>query len=68
MNVNLNNIDEVGVFHNDDGSYSVELYMSTTTGERVTVKIPRSSLEMCLTNSCEGMSMELKLEGRVNVV
>ena len=68
MNVNLNNIDEIGVFHNEDGSYSVELYMSTATGERITVKIPRSSLEMRLTNSCEGMSMELKLEGLINGV
>ena len=68
MNVNLNNIDEIGIFRNDDGKYSVELYMSTTAGEPVIVKIPRSSLEMRLTNSCEGLSMELKLEGLVNVV
>lgn len=68
MGINFNNIDEIGVFHNDDGSYSVELYMSTTTGERVTVKMPRSSLDMNLTSSYEGMSIELKLEGMVSSI
>ena len=66
MGVNFNNVDEIGVFHNDDGSYSVELYMSTTTGERITVKMPRSSLDISLTSSYDGMYMELKLEGAVN--
>lgn len=68
MNVNLNNIDEIGVFHNDDGSYSVELYMSTTAGERVTVKMPHSSLNMSLTGGYDGMSIELKLEGMVSSI
>ena len=68
MSVDFNNIDEIGVFHNDDGSYSVELYMSTTSGERVTVKMPRSSLNMSITNSYNGVSMELKLEGMVSSI
>ena len=68
MNIIFNNIDEIGVFNNGDGSYSVELYMSTTTGERVAVKIPRSSLDMSLTNDYDGMSMELKLEGMVSAI
>lgn len=68
MEVNFNNIDEIGVFHNDDGSYSVELYMSTTTKERVTVKIPCSSLDIRLINSCDGMTIELTLEGMVNSI
>lgn len=68
MSIGFNHIDEIGVFHNDDGSYSVELYMSTTTGERVTIKMPRSSLDLNLTNSYEGMSMELKLEGMVSSI
>lgn len=68
MEVNFNDIDEIGVFHNDDGSYSVEVYMSTTTGERVTVKMPRSSLDMRLINSCDGMTIELTLEGMVSSI
>ena len=40
--------------------------MSTTTGERITVKMPRSSLDISLTSSYDGMYMELKLEGAVN--
>lgn len=68
MEVNFNDIDEIGVFHNDDGSYSVELYMSTTAGERVTIKMPRSSLGMNLTNSCDGMTIELNLEGMVSSI
>ena len=68
MSINLSNIDEIGVFHNNDGSYSVELYMSTTTGDRVVVKMPRASLDLALTNSYEGMSMELKLEGMVSSI
>lgn len=68
MEVNFNNIDEIGVFHNDDGSYSVEVYMSTTTGERVTVKMPRSSLDMRLMSNCDGMTMELTLEGMVSSI
>ena len=68
MEVNFNDIDEIGVFHNDDGSYSVELYMSTTTKERITVKMPRSSLDMNFTSSYDGMSIELKLEGMVGSI
>jgi hypothetical protein len=68
MEVNFNSIDEIGVFHKDDGSYSVELYMSTITGERITVKMPRSSLDMNWTSSYEGMSIELKLEGAVSSI
>ena len=66
MMISRNGIDEINVFNNGDGSYSVELNMSTTEGEHFTVKIPRSSLDMNLTSSYKGMSsIELKLEGTV---
>ena len=69
MSINFNNIDEIGVFHNDDGSYLVELYMSTTTGERVTMTMPQASLDLSLsTGYGEGMSIELKLEGMVSLL
>jgi hypothetical protein len=31
MEVNVHNIDEVAAYHNDDDSYSIELYISITT-------------------------------------
>lgn len=69
MSINFNNnIDEINVFHNDDGSYTVELYMSTTTGEQFTIKMPYSSLDLNYFKSYDGMSMELKLEGMVSSI
>ena len=66
MNVNLNNIDEINVFNNGDGSYLIEMHMSTTTNDRATITMPRASLDLSLsTGYGEGMTVELKLEGLV---
>ena len=65
----INNIDEIGIFPNNDGSYSAELYITTTEGNRMTIKIPRSSLDINLINGgYNGMSIELKLEGMVSLL
>lgn len=69
MNVNLNNIDEINVFNNGDGSYSIEMHMSTTTNDRATITMPRASLNLGLsTGYGEGMIVELKLEGMVSSI
>lgn len=69
MMISRNGIDEINIFNNGDGSYSVELYMCTTEGEHFTVKMPRSALDMNLTSSYKGTSsIELKLEGTVNSI
>lgn len=66
--INCNNIDEINMFNNGDGTYSLEMYISTNTNERVIFTIPRAGLDISLTSSYEGMSMELKLEGMVNSI
>lgn len=62
----MDNIDEIGIFPNGDGSYSAELYITTTEGKRMTIKMPHSSLDINLTGG-KGMFVELKLEGKVSL-
>ena len=69
MGINLNNIDEINVFNNGDGSYSIEMHMSTTADDRVTMTMPRASLDLSLsTGYGERMTIELKLEGMVSSI
>lgn len=66
--VNFNNIDEINIFNNGDGTYSLEMHISTNTNERATFTIPRARLDINLTSDYDGMSMELKLEGMVSSI
>lgn len=66
--INRNNIDEINIFNNGDGTYSLEMYISTNTNERVIFTMPRAGLDISLTSSYEGMSTELKLEGMVSSI
>ena len=68
MMINCNSIDEINVFNNRDGAYSLEMYMSTNINERVIFTIPRAGLNISLTNGYDGMSMGLKLEGMVSSI
>lgn len=69
MEVNFNNIDEINVFNNGDGSYSIEMNMSTTNNDRVTMTIPQASLDLSLSTVYgERMTIELKLEGMVSSI
>jgi hypothetical protein len=62
----LNHIDEINIYNNGDGSYALEMYMSTSATERAILKIPRTPLRMNISSICIGeMEIELKLEGAI---
>lgn len=62
----LNKIDEINIYNNGDGSYALEMYMSTSTTERAILTIPRTPLRMNISSAYGGeVEIELKLEGTI---
>ena len=66
--VNNTIIDEINIFNNGDGSYLLKMYMSKGTNERITVTVPKATLDISLTCGRMEQSMELKLEGTVDSI
>lgn len=62
--MDLNSIDEINAYNNGDGSFCIDIFLSDAQGNRVTVKMPRATLDLSLTSGYDmAAEMELELKG-----
>lgn len=61
----IDSIDEINAYHNDDGTFSVELHGMVPEGQ-MKITIPRASISLALSGGIGNQAeLEIKLEGYI---